>query len=183
MIMCGELLVSGSCDRTIKVWSTASWDCERTLEDHTRSVQSLVLCGDKLVSSSDDKSIRVWSTATWACERTIAEAHEGWVTCLAVHEGKLLSASYDKRIKVWNPTTWACERTLPAFGSGIWSLLVRGDAVFAGLDNGKIEVRSFASGELVRTLEDHDSWVNSLVVQCGELCSASADSTIKIWAP
>jgi WD40 repeat protein len=78
----------------IKVWSTDTWTCERTLEDHTRVVISLAVYGDKLVSGSSDHNIKVWSTVTWACERTL-EDHGGTVCSLMVHGDKLISGSYD----------------------------------------------------------------------------------------
>jgi WD40 repeat protein len=72
--MHGDKLISGSGDNTIKVWSTDTWTCERTLEGHDGEVSSLLVHGDKLISSSSDDTIKVWSTDTWACERTI-EGH------------------------------------------------------------------------------------------------------------
>ena len=47
--------------------------------------------------------------------------------------------------------------------------------------NGQIEVRSLGTGESVRTLEGHTSWVDSLAIVGGKLFSGSDDATIKVW--
>jgi WD40 repeat protein len=58
----GDKLISGSDDRTIKVWRTDTWTCERTLEGHTAAVAALVVHGDKLISGSWDQTIKVWGS-------------------------------------------------------------------------------------------------------------------------
>jgi E3 ubiquitin-protein ligase TRAF7 len=60
--MHGDKLISGSDDNTIKVWNTDTWACERTLEGHTGTVNSLVRHGDKLISGSADSTIKVWGS-------------------------------------------------------------------------------------------------------------------------
>ncbi|MFH1877415.1 MAG: AAA family ATPase, partial [Candidatus Omnitrophota bacterium] len=55
----GEKLVSGSNDRTIRVWDLASGKV-KILKGHTDAVWSLTTHGEKLVSGSADKTLRVW---------------------------------------------------------------------------------------------------------------------------
>ncbi|XP_020872139.1 zinc finger CCCH domain-containing protein 59 isoform X2 [Arabidopsis lyrata subsp. lyrata] len=57
----GQLLYSGSVDKTIKVWDLNTLQCVMTLKQHTGTVTSL-LCWDKcLISSSLDGTIKVWA--------------------------------------------------------------------------------------------------------------------------
>ncbi|XP_023635650.1 zinc finger CCCH domain-containing protein 59 isoform X2 [Capsella rubella] len=57
----GQLLYSGSVDKTIKVWDLNTLQCITTLKQHINTVTSL-LCWDKcLISSSLDKTINVWA--------------------------------------------------------------------------------------------------------------------------
>jgi WD40 repeat protein len=62
LVVHGDKLISGSPDSTIKVWSTDTWACERTLEGHTDGVISLVIHGDKLLSGSNGPTIKVWGS-------------------------------------------------------------------------------------------------------------------------
>jgi F-box and WD-40 domain protein 1/11 len=57
--MASDKLISGSGDRTTKVWNTDTLTCERTLEDHDDLVMSMVMHGDKLLSGSRDHRIKV----------------------------------------------------------------------------------------------------------------------------
>jgi WD40 repeat protein len=61
LVVHGDKLISGSYDNKIKVWSTDTWTCERTLEGHgDDSVYSLVVHGDKLLSGGYDQTVKVW---------------------------------------------------------------------------------------------------------------------------
>jgi COMPASS component SWD3 len=58
----GQTLVSGSWGKTIHIWHLATGKLLRTLQGHSRSVQSVAISpdGQTLVSSSLDKTIKVW---------------------------------------------------------------------------------------------------------------------------
>ena len=47
---------------TVKIWDVSSGNCIKTLEGHTRNVQSCNFshCGTLIVSGSWDETIRVW---------------------------------------------------------------------------------------------------------------------------
>jgi WD40 repeat protein len=55
-----DMLVSGSYDRTIKVWSIKSQAPRATLRGHSNWVSSIQRVGDTIVSGSWDASIKVW---------------------------------------------------------------------------------------------------------------------------
>ena len=55
-------LASGSEDRTVRVWETATGECVATLKGHTDLVNSVCSLGDgRLASGSFDKTVRVWA--------------------------------------------------------------------------------------------------------------------------
>ena len=64
--MCGDKLVSGSDDKTVRVWGmnpgTGRWQCERVLEDHSECVYS-VMCtrdGRRLLSGGSRGTMLLW---------------------------------------------------------------------------------------------------------------------------
>ncbi|NES89773.1 MULTISPECIES: serine/threonine-protein kinase [Okeania] len=59
----GQTIVSGSEDKTIKIWDLATGSLKNTLTGHTWVVTSIAISSDgqTIVSGSDDKTIKVWS--------------------------------------------------------------------------------------------------------------------------
>jgi WD40 repeat protein len=55
-------IISGSSDKTIKIWCFNSYQCLVTLDGHKHGVNCVKLNSkSKLISASNDKTIRVWN--------------------------------------------------------------------------------------------------------------------------
>ena len=69
----GELLATGSEDKTVKLWNPTDGNLEHTLEGHDREVKFVVFApdGKTLASLSIDKTVRVWDTVTGSCRHTL----------------------------------------------------------------------------------------------------------------
>lgn len=111
----GQTLVSGSGDKTIKVWDLPTGKLRYTLKGHTDTVRSLTLSADgkTLASSSGDKTIKLWNLQTGKLIRTL-RGHSSTVWSVAISsDGKtLVSGSDDDTIKVWNLHTGQLRRIL-----------------------------------------------------------------------
>lgn len=79
----GPFIVSGSRDKTIKIWDVSSGICLFTLHGHDNWVRGVVFHpgGKFLLSASDDKTIRVWDIRNKRCLKTLA-AHSHFCTSL-----------------------------------------------------------------------------------------------------
>eukprot|EP01016_Furgasonia_blochmanni_P026849 TRINITY_DN283_c0_g2_i4.p2 TRINITY_DN283_c0_g2~~TRINITY_DN283_c0_g2_i4.p2 ORF type:complete len:176 (+),score=49.85 TRINITY_DN283_c0_g2_i4:71-598(+) len=100
-----NFVISGSRDKTIKVWNCATGLCLATFTGHDNWVRGLAMhhSGKFLYSCSDDKSIRIWDLSNGNCMRKILEAHGHFVTNIASSNRYLYVAttSVDTTIKVW----------------------------------------------------------------------------------
>src|SRR4051794_27630976 len=58
----GKILVSGSRDKTIKLWNARTGELQRTLSEHTADVYDVTFSptGKLLASGSRDKTIKLW---------------------------------------------------------------------------------------------------------------------------
>lgn len=101
----GRLAVSGSADKTVRVWNVSDWQPVRTITSHQDRVTSVAVIpdGKKIVTGSDDKTIRVWETASGRELRRFI-GHRGGVTSVAISpDGRyILSGSADKMIFLWD---------------------------------------------------------------------------------
>jgi WD40 repeat protein len=75
----GRTIVSGSADRTVKVWEAESGRLLRSLEGHTDSVRAVAVSPDgrTIVSGSWDNTVKVWEAESGRLLRSL-EGHTGF---------------------------------------------------------------------------------------------------------
>ncbi|WKX98751.1 hypothetical protein Q1695_013995 [Nippostrongylus brasiliensis] len=99
-----HVVVSGSRDKTIKVWDALTGTVMFSLIGHDNWVRGLRFHprGKFLVSVADDKTLRVWDIAQRRCAKTI-DAHQHFVTSVDFHSTApyVITSSVDLTCKVW----------------------------------------------------------------------------------
>jgi len=102
----GNFIASGSRDKTIKIWETATGQCISTLIGHDNWVKGVLFhpSGKHLISVSDDKTIRIWDLKQGRAIKTIYDAHTHFVSCIdfCVNNPHLVTGSVDRTVKVWS---------------------------------------------------------------------------------
>ncbi|MCA2850257.1 MAG: hypothetical protein IM455_06195 [Microcystis sp. M076S1] len=184
----GKTLVSGSDDKTIKLWNVETGKEIRTLYGHDNSVTSVNFSpdGKTLVSGSDDNTIKLWNVETGQEIRTLY-GHDSYVSSVNFSpDGKtLVSGSYDKTIKLWDVETGQEIRTLYGHDSYVWSVNFSpdGKTLVSGSNDKTIKLWNVETGQEIRTLKGHDSSVYSVNFSPDgkTLVSGSYDKTIKLW--
>ena len=92
-----DRVVSGSFDRTLKIWNAQDGALLKTLSGHSRYVQCVAALGDdRVVSGSCDGTARVWSCDSGECLHVL-RGHSALVTCMSVlsNEQTLVTGSFD----------------------------------------------------------------------------------------
>lgn len=79
-----KYVVSGSSDKTIKIWELSTGDVIRTLYGHSNWVNAVAISSDGkyLVSGSSDDIIKIWEFAT--AKEIVAFTGEGSINCCAI---------------------------------------------------------------------------------------------------
>ena len=103
----GRHIVSGSSDKTIRVWDAQTGDqVGNPLQGHTDWIRSVAFSPDgrHIVSGSSDKTIRVWDAQTGGKVGNPLQGHTGLVRSVAFSpDGRhIVSGSSDKTIRVWD---------------------------------------------------------------------------------
>ncbi|XP_013921901.1 PREDICTED: platelet-activating factor acetylhydrolase IB subunit alpha [Thamnophis sirtalis] len=100
----GPFLLSGSRDKTIKMWDISTGMCLMTLVGHDNWVRGVLFHsgGKFILSCADDKTLRVWDYKNKRCMKTL-NAHEHFVTSLDFHKTApyVVTGSVDQTVKVW----------------------------------------------------------------------------------
>ncbi|XP_054751158.1 F-box/WD repeat-containing protein 7-like [Lytechinus pictus] len=181
-------IVSGSSDKTIKVWNirtNSPWSVQ-TLVGHSGTVRCLHLEGNRLVSGSTDTTIKVWDLSmqsSWssiACRVTMT-GHHDMVRCLQVDDDKVVSGSYDRTLKVWDIRTGQCRLTLSGHLGAVICLQFDDFKIISGSADKTIKIWSLSSGLCMRTLMGHQNSVTCLQFDASKIISGSLDSNLKFW--
>jgi WD40 repeat protein len=185
----GQILASGSLERTIKIRNLRTKELVHTLTGHTSGVISIAISpdGQTLVSGSNDQTIKVWNLRTGQLLRTLS-GHSDYVSCLAISSDNqtLVSGSNDQTIKVWNLRTGQLLRNLEpqGYSNGVGDVAVSLDGqTLVSSDSSDIKLWNLRTGQLLRTLEGHKFPVRDLVMSSkGEtFASGSLDGSAKMW--
>lgn len=180
-------IVSGSSDKTIKVWNirtNAQWSVQ-TLVGHSGTVRCLHLEGNRLVSGSSDKTIKVWDLSTqdsWssiACKVTMI-GHRDTVRCLQVDDDKVISGSYDMTLKVWDLRTGQCRKTLAGHQAAVLCIHFNDTKIVSGSADKTIKLWNY-EGQCMRTLAGHQDAVTCLQFDSTRIVSGSLDCNLKFW--
>jgi len=120
------------------------------------------------------------------CKKCIYElkGHKNSVYGLIlINEDTLASCSEDETIMIWDLTQQSCVRVIEDIGSAATSIVIlEGNILACGCENGKIKMFYLPSGDLIDTLDEHTDLIRCLIEYApGKLISGSRDKTIKIW--
>jgi WD40 repeat protein len=179
----GKQVVSGSNDKMVRLWDTATEVLQQTLEGHTNWIRSVAFSADgkQAVSGSDDKTVRLWDTATGALQQML-EGHTSYISSVAFSpDGKqVVSGSGDRTVRLWDTATGALQQTLEGHTSYIRSVAFSADGkqvvsgsddmafsadgkqVVSGPDDQTVRLWDTATGALQQTLEGHTDSITSV---------------------
>ena len=188
----GSKIISGSHDKTIRVWdSSTGIEMLPPLQGHADWISSVAFSpdGSKIISGSFDKTIRVWDACTGDQRLPPFRGHNDWILSVAFSPDgcKIISGSSDETIRVWDAST-GIEMLPPLQGHdrGISSVAFSSDGskIISGSSDKTIRVRDASTGiEMLPPLRGHDHWINSVAFSPNgsKIISGSFDKTIRVW--
>jgi F-box and WD-40 domain protein 1/11 len=184
----GRFLVSGSRDRTIRVWNL---DTQRLIHKPLIGHSASVLClqfderpeQDIIISGGSDCRIILWKFSTGRIVKEIEKAHSESVLNLKFDDRYLVTCSKDKTIKVWNrreimPTDDTYPSSTLKSGAKFPSYIINmQDQALSQ----QLYMKPLIPYSLIMTLEGHGAAVNAIQILGGNIVSASGDRSVKVW--
>jgi len=185
----GQFALSGSWDRTLRLWDLQTGQTTRQFISHTKDVLSVAFSADnrQIVSGSRDKSIKLWNTLA-QCKYTVTEdCHSDWVSTVRFSPSStnpvIVSAGWDKVVKVWNLTNCRLKTNHNGHGGYINTVTVSPDGSLcaSGGKDGNAMLWDLNEGKHLYTLNGNDI-INALAFSPNRywLCAA-VGPVIKIW--
>ena len=191
----GKHLVSGSRDRTLRIWDIdAQRLVRKPLEGHTGSVLCLQFDDRKeediIISGSSDTHVILWRFSTGEVIKQLTNAHRESVLNLKFDKRFLVTCSKDKTIKIWNRHELRPgHKDYPVKGAPggghCPAYILDMNTIASTLRNGRPDV-DFQNHLLqpytqLMTLDLHGAAVNAIQIYKDQLVSASGDRNLRVW--
>ncbi|KDR81093.1 hypothetical protein GALMADRAFT_61273 [Galerina marginata CBS 339.88] len=151
-----SIIVSGGCDKTVRVWDAKSGQCIYVLHGHTSTIRCIRTLHSRpiAVTGSRDATLRVWDVQLGRCLRVL-EGHQQSVRCLDVWGDRVVSGSYDSTCRLWNIDTGECIHVLTGHFHQVYSVAFDGTRIASGGLDTTVRVWSAETGQCIALLQGH----------------------------
>ncbi|KAJ9639435.1 hypothetical protein H2199_006468 [Coniosporium tulheliwenetii] len=208
MVPWEDVLISGGCDRDVRVWNMKTGAlpknvrqihrhlrlsrhnpthlghspgvCKHVLVGHQASVRCLEIHGDRIVSGSYDTTARIWSISEGKCLRTLT-GHFSQIYAVAFDGRRIATGSLDTSVRIWDPNDGRCLAILQGHTSLVGQLQMRHDILVTGGSDGSVRVWSLTEYQPIHRLAAHDNSVTSLQFDDARIVSGGSDGRVKVW--
>ncbi|KAI6751167.1 hypothetical protein HG530_014081 [Fusarium avenaceum] len=182
MVPWDDTLVSGGCDRDVRVWNLKTGACLHTLRGHTSTVRCLKMAdANTAISGSRDTTLRIWDIRTGLCKNVLV-GHQSSVRCLEIKGDIVVSGSYDTFARVWSISEGRCLQTLQGHFSQIYAIAFDGKRVVTGSLDTNVRIWDPTSGECLAILQGHTSLVGQLQMRGDTLVTGGSDGSVRVWS-
>lgn len=183
----GNYLVSGSRDRTLRIWDLKTKRLVRKpLVGHKGSVLCLQFDAsedeDIIISGSSDSDVILWRFSTGEMIQKIEHAHRESVLNLRFDKRYLVTCSKDKTIKVWSRHELSAGHPdFPKPSSPWGSEPFKFSPKVIDVATGGTSAPSLPPYTRLMTLTGHGAAVNAIQMHENQIVSASGDRHIRVW--
>ena len=184
----GRTVVTGSRDKTARIWEAGTGRLVHTLKAHKDAVTAVAFNpeGSVVASGSVDRTIIIWDAGSGQ-PITALPKESGFVNSVAFSpDGQVLAAAFsDGRIKLWDVSSGQGIQSFHDHSGAIFSVAFSPDGRWlasAGRDQ-TVRLWNVGSGQQEREFRGHSDAVNSVAFNPDGrwLASASDDKTVKLW--
>ncbi|MCL7032405.1 hypothetical protein MKW94_026349 [Papaver nudicaule] len=191
-------VVSGSSDRTLKVWSLDGLQdngseimnlrAKAVVAAHDKDRNSLAVApNDSLVcSGSQDRTACVWRLPDLV-SMVVLKGHKRGIWCkeFSPVDHCVITASGDKTIKIWALSDGACLKTFEGHTSSVLrvSYLTRGKQFVSSGADGLVKLWTVETNECIATYDKHEEKVWALAVgkKTEMLATGGGDAVVNLW--
>ncbi|CAA0813117.1 Transducin family protein / WD-40 repeat family protein [Striga hermonthica] len=193
-----NFFVSGSSDRTLKVWSldgisddaeeVSTLKAKAVVAAHDKDINSLAVApNDSLVcSGSQDRTACIWRLPDLVSVVVLKGHKRGiWSVEFSPVDQCVITASGDKTVKIWAISDGSCLRTFEGHTSSVIraSFITRGTQFVSCGADGLVKLWTVKTNECVATYDQHEDkiWALAIGKQTEMLVTGGDDAVINLW--
>ncbi|XP_060204098.1 protein TORMOZ EMBRYO DEFECTIVE [Lycium barbarum] len=193
-----NFFVSGSSDRTLKVWyfdgvsdnneEVLTLKAKAVVAAHDKDINSLAIApdGSFVCSGSQDRTACIWRLPDLVSVVTLKGHKRGiWSVEFSPVDQCVMTASGDKTIKIWAISDGSCLKTFEGHTSSVLraSFLTRGAQFVSCGGDGLVKLWTVNTNECVATYDQHEDKIWALAVgkKTEMLATGGGDAVINLW--
>lgn len=187
------VLISGSDNGSVGLWSLRTGENIRALTGHQGGVWALAARYPILVTGSTDRTLIVWDLTSGARLADLV-GHSSTVRCVLIigdegqptgtHVRAVVSGSRDGTVRVWDIRTGNCQHILTGHTASVRCLAPWGtEHVVSGSYDGTLRVWNVRTGQCTAVCAGHDGKVYSVATSSEYIFSGGMDAKIRVWRP
>ena len=176
----GTSLVSGSDDRTVKLWDLQTGGVVKTFLGHTDPVWSVSVSANltTIASGSNDHTIHLWDIQTGKCHQTIKQEDEVLYVCFSPTSFQHLISRSGGKVWQWDHNGHQikppCDSSCAAFSSD--------GTQFMSCNGTVVTIQNSDSGVIVTEFHVADSGTSHCCFSPdGRFVAVAADNTTYVW--
>lgn len=195
----GQILASGSSDKTVRLWDVITGFEKKILKGHPHEINSIAFSPDgKTIASGNtgihdgerffEVTVRLWDISTGELKHTLTE-FTGQVNCLAFSpDGDILASGEglpENNVRLWNTDTGYLTHTFKTEIGSIYELLIpQNNTVIAMGGHKKVQSWDLIKLTTIDLLSDEIGPVIGLELSVDgkTLVSTGQDKIVRIWA-
>ena len=180
----GGLIVSGSKDRTIKLWRLDG-ELIRNFIDHGSQIRDVSFSPTEdfiIVSANEDRTLRLWNNSGKLLHTFNGHQDQVLGVCFSPDGQMIVSASADRTLKLWERNGQLIN-TFQGHKDKVWDVSFRpqGDLIASASADGTVKLWKL-TGELVKTIEEDGELYCVRFSPDGQIITASgSDKVVKLW--
>lgn len=178
-------ILSGSMDRTARLWDLDKQSCVRVFTENASEVTTVRFADTAIIICLQDGAIQIWEDLDSVTPRTL-RGHVGEVHAVEAMGATLLSAGADRTVRLWNIRSGQCLRVLEGHVNQVTCLALseKGTFLLSGSADRTIRLWDIGSGLCLNTFDAHTDTIHSVAWHPSEraFVSGGGDRALRLWS-